>query len=90
MKNLSIRECDIVPEESLTARQEVIARLASLQSLNRTLIPISDGLDMSKIGARLITRRGAEIDYLNRQAEAWANLTAQERGLYQAFCSLKL
>ena len=73
MKSLSVRDVPVVPEDDSTARQEVIARMASLTALNRTLIPPTDS-DVHQTGVRLVTRRGAEIDFLNRRANDWYEL----------------
>ena len=53
--------------------QEVIARMTNLTSLNRTLIPANDA-EVAQTGVRLITRKGAEIDFMNRKANQWFEL----------------
>jgi len=73
LKSLSIREVPCVPEDDPTARQEVIARMTNLTSLNRTLIPANDA-EVAQTGVRLITRKGAEIDFMNRKANQWFEL----------------
>jgi hypothetical protein len=44
--------------------------------LNRSFIPATDA-DCLSTGTKLNTRRGAEIDYLNRRANEWYALTPQ-------------
>jgi len=50
--------------------------MENLLYLNRSFIPATDA-DCLSTGAKLNTRRGAEIDYLNRRANEWYNLTPQ-------------
>ena len=79
LEALSTRGVIVVPEDNSTSRQEVIARMASITSLNRTLIPGTDA-EVLQTGVRLVTRRGAEIDYLNRLAADWFDLDSAEIG----------
>ena len=50
--------------------------MEKLLYLNRSFIPATDA-DSLSTGAKLNTRRGAEIDYLNRKANEWYALTPQ-------------
>ena len=51
--------------------------MANLTSLNRTLIPANDA-EVAQTGVRLITRKGAEIDFMNRKANQWFDLNQSE------------
>ena len=50
--------------------------MENLLHLNRSFIPATDA-DCLSTGAKLNTRRGAEIDYLNRKENEWYDLTPQ-------------
>jgi len=76
LTHLSVNNITTVGENNDDSRQEIIARMENLLHLNRTFIPSTDA-DCLSTGAKLNTRRGAEIDYLNRRANEWYALTPQ-------------
>lgn len=76
LTHLSVNNIQTVGENNDDSRQEIIARMENLLHLNRSFIPATDA-DCLSTGAKLNTRRGAEIDYLNRRANEWYALTPQ-------------
>ncbi|CAG5095359.1 Oidioi.mRNA.OKI2018_I69.XSR.g14152.t1.cds [Oikopleura dioica] len=74
LTHLSVNNISTVGEDNDDSRQEIIARMENLLYLNRSFIPATDA-DSLSTGAKLNTRRGAEIDYLNRKANEWYALT---------------
>jgi len=76
LTHLSVNNITTVGENNDDSRQEIIARMENLLHLNRSFIPATDA-DCLSTGAKLNTRRGAEIDYLNRKANEWYDLTPQ-------------
>lgn len=72
---LSVRDCTVYKNDDETIKQEIIARIGSLRYLNRSAIPLTDAENTVN---SFISRRGAEIDFLNRRAEAWEAVTDHE------------
>jgi len=73
LSHLSVRGCTVYKQNDETIKQEIIARIGSLAYLNRSFIPSTDAENTVN---SFISRRGAEIDFLNRRFEEWED-TAQ-------------